>query len=559
MRALKQKLARLVLPFAMRRIQARYRAPLLRLAQDPSKAQWALLSSILRANAETDFGRRHGFAAITDWQAYRAAVPLQTYESLREDIDLQSSCGRGVLTQAQPLCYARTSGTTGQPKDIPVTAEVIAQNGEAQRLAALTLYRRTAFFDGEVLAFTGAPVEGQKSCGVGYGSATGQAQASLSSLIKTLFVLPDEVAAIADYEQKYYLAALLGLAAPKLTGLAAANPSTFLKLIAVVRQHRQQLLADLTNRNTAMLGELERELAEQVRRRLRASPPLSYRLTKLLSGAGAIHLKDVWPDLGALYTWTGGSCAVALDALRPQLPAACQVLDIGYRASEVIATVNLGCGSNRCLPTLHHTVFEFVEREAWEQGRPTFLGLAELEEGEDYYVFVTTAAGLYRYDMNDLVRVTGWIGRTPTLAFLRKGRGVTNITGEKLAEEDVIAAVTGWLTASGRHAPFFLALADQRQGCYRLLIELDGHLTERDAAAIDGALCARNLEYAAKRASGRLGPLRLVPLGAGAGDYCKRQALARGQREAQYKPSCLALESDWPVDLTAFERQECLS
>ncbi len=556
MRMLKQKIARLLLPLAMRRAEARLRRPLLRLADDPESAQWALLSKILRENAETEFGRRHGFSAVTDWQSFRNAIPVQTYESLRKDIDLQASLGLFALTQNQPLCYARTSGTTGQPKDIPVTADVIRQNCEAQRLSALTLYRQTRFFDGEVLAFTGAAVEGRKRSGSGYGSATGQAQASLSRLIKALFVLPDAVAAIENYEQKYYIAALLGLAATKLTGLAAANPSSFLKLLEVVHQQRRQLLADLTERHSALLDQLEPSLAAEVRRRLEKAPPLPQRLEKLLAGQESLSLKALWPDLGALYTWTGGSCAVALDALRPQLPEACRIVDIGYRASEVIATVNLDSRGNSCLPTLNHSVFEFVERKAWERGNPEFHTLAQLEEHQDYYVFVTTTAGLYRYDMNDLVRVSGWIGRTPTLAFLRKGRGVTNITGEKLAEEDVILAVTMWLTAKGRCSPFFVAIAHPRERHYSLLVELDGRLSAQDAAAIDGALRARNLEYDAKRASGRLGPLRLVPLSAGAGEFCKRQALKRGQREAQFKPICLSLERDWQVDLSAFRRME---
>ncbi|MEQ8651499.1 MAG: GH3 auxin-responsive promoter family protein [Kiloniellales bacterium] len=556
MRALKQKLARLVLPLAMRRIEARYRRPLLKLAEDPETAQRQLLSSILRANQQTDFGRRHGFAAIADWQAFRDAVPVQSYEDLRQAIERQARDGRPLLTEAQPLCYARTSGTTGQPKDIPVTACIIRQNSEAQQLSALTLYRRTRFFEGEVLAFTGAAVEGRKGCGIAFGSATGQAQASLSSLVKALFVLPDAASAIEDYEQKYYLAALLGLASSKLTGLAAANPSTFLKLVETVQQLRHRLLADLSCRNSALLDQLQPRLASEVRRRLKRSRPLPTRLRDLLAGDRPLSLNALWPDLGALYTWTGGSCAVALEALRPQLPADCQIVDIGYRASEVIATVNLDGPGQGCLPTLNHTVFEFVERAAWEDGRPDFRTLAELEEGAAYYVFVTTAAGLYRYDMNDLVRVTGWIGRTPTLAFLRKGRGVTSITGEKLAEEDVIAAVTAWLTAKGRHAPFFVALADPRSRGYRLLIELEGRVADRDAAAIDAALRARNLEYDAKRASGRLKPLQLVPLIRGAGEACKRQALARAQREAQYKPVCLAEAGDWSFDLSAFQLPE---
>ena len=49
--------------------------------------------------------------------------------------------------------------------------------------------------------------------------------------------------------------------------------------------------------------------------------------------------------------------------------------------------------------------------------------------------------GLYRYFINDLIEVTGWFQKTPTIRFVQKGKGVTNVTGEKLYEFHVIEAV----------------------------------------------------------------------------------------------------------------------
>ena len=54
---------------------------------------------------------------------------------------------------------------------------------------------------------------------------------------------------------------------------------------------------------------------------------------------------------------------------------------------------------------------------------------------------MSTQTGLYRYFMNDIVRVTGKFHETPTIQFVQKGKGVTNITGEKLYESQVIQAV----------------------------------------------------------------------------------------------------------------------
>ena len=136
-------------------------------------------------------------------------------------------------------------------------------------------------------------------------------------------------------------------------------------------------------------------------------------------------------------TWTGGSCGIALGSLSPLLPADTAIIEWGYSASEFRGTINIDAKHNTCLPTLTNTFFEFMERQKRETGGKDFLGLDELQEGHEYYVFITTIDGLYRYDINDIVRVNGRVFETPALEFVQKGKGVTNITGEKLTEAQV--------------------------------------------------------------------------------------------------------------------------
>ena len=123
------------------------------------------------------------------------------------------------------------------------------------------------------------------------------------------------------------------------------------------------------------------------------------------------------------------------------------------------------------LPLVTHHFYEFVRRADWENEEPTFLGLHELSPGEDYYIFMTTRSGLYRYHINDIVRAEPGIGPCPGLRFLQKGRGVTNITGEKLSEDQLIAAVGEVLAANGLSATSFLALADEAAARYALYLE----------------------------------------------------------------------------------------
>ena len=51
-------------------------------SQDPAKAQQRLLREIVGTNANTEFGRRHGFGGVTSFREFQERVPISTYEDL---------------------------------------------------------------------------------------------------------------------------------------------------------------------------------------------------------------------------------------------------------------------------------------------------------------------------------------------------------------------------------------------------------------------------------------------------------------------------------------------
>jgi len=54
---------------------------------------------------------------------------------------------------------------------------------------------------------------------------------------------------------------------------------------------------------------------------------------------------------------------------------------------------------------------------------------------------LTTTGGLYRYCINDVVEVTGFYHQAPLLAFVRKGKDMSNLTGEKLHVNQILLAM----------------------------------------------------------------------------------------------------------------------
>ena len=93
--------------------------------------------------------------------------------------------------------------------------------------------------------------------------------------------------------------------------------------------------------------------------------------------------------------------------------------------------------------------YEFIPEAEMESDRPHALTVGQLEEGESYYIVLTSPNGLYRYDINDVVRVAGFHGRTPMFEFMRKGRDMVNLEGEKLHVSQLIQAVEAAQTSVG--------------------------------------------------------------------------------------------------------------
>ena len=535
----------------MRIYRHRHWLPLERNASRPDIAQREVLRAIVSANSATTFGREHGFAEIDCARIFGERVPVQQYETLRPYIERQRRTGQTELTAEAPLFYAQTSGTTGTPKYIPITRTSLAMHRAEQALFSYLQFRACpSAFDGMAMGIMGAAVEGRLDSGHSVGSVSGHLYASLPRFIQSRFVVPPAVSTIADYDLKYRVILHLALAQPRITYIGSPNPSTFLRLLHVLKIEREMLLRSLATGLSSVTAALDPSLQQLVASRMPAMPDRAALLNKLPE----LTYANVWPDVKLLTTWTGGSCGIALGALRKTLPVQTLVMELGYQATEVRGTIPLEAETPGGLPPLGHTFFEFVERSAWDRKRPDYLTVDQLEQGFQYYVLITTPAGLYRYFMNDLVEVTGFFRKTPLLRFVQKGKGVTSLTGEKLYEAQVIDAVQNELPRCGVIPTFFVMIADDEKMSYRLLVEGQAGLPESSAVgqAVDRRLAELNIEYRAKRDSGRLAPLTLAWLRPGAGEAYKAAAVSAGQREGQLKPAVLQHRKDLLIPLDQF-------
>jgi len=526
-----------------------------RAARDPMALQHALLARIVKENRDTTFGRRHGFSQIRDYDDFRRLLPVSDYEMLRPYVDAEIQSGEPALTKEAPVQYVRTSGTTGKAKDIPLTRTHLKALRRIQR-ASVALQHRACpeAFSGGILAVVSPAFEGMLANGKPFGSASGIVAGNTPSVVLEKFVLPPQVLTIADSRVKYLLILRLALAWPDITYIGAANSSTLLTLMKLYREHESILIDDIRQGSFFLLDRIPQDVLSVIRPRLVASPDRADQLS-LLAKTEEVRMADLWPAARMVVTWTCASAGIAVDALRRELSDRIRVLELGYVSSEFRGTITLGLRAGSGLPTLDTHFFEFVEREKWDAGQAEFLTLGQLRKGIDYYILVTTPSGLYRYFINDLIRVRGFLYKMPLFKFMQKGKGVTNITGEKLYESQVLAAVRTVAAEFGLSSRFVMMLADEEERGYRLYVETESAgnpAAELLSVHVDEKLCALNVEYSAKRESERLGALHATWLKPGALDAYKQFCVAQGQREGQFKTVALAYRKTFSFDLDAW-------
>ena len=139
------------------------------------------------------------------------------------------------------------------------------------------------------------------------------------------------------------------------------------------------------------------------------------------------------------------------------------------------------------------------------------------------------------------MRVEGFYGDTPVIAFLNKGKHFSSLTGEKLTEHQVTIAVRKVCEELQNPIERFVLCPQWAETPYYVLIVEQADLTRGELRTalperVDRALQEVNIEYATKRKSERLDPIRLVLIRDGVFERHKQERIRlQGGRSEQYK------------------------
>jgi hypothetical protein len=513
--------------------------------QDPNRVQEALLADILAHQCETAFGRDHGFATCKTIADYRRQVSVAGYEAI-EPYLARVRRGETNALLADPTIYmfALTSGTTATRKYIPVTSRYLADYRQSWNIWGLKVFTdHKELLLTSIVQMAGDADEFRTEAGIPCGAVTGLTATMQKRIVRRHYCVPAEVSRVKDAQAKYY--AVMRLALPKHVGLwVAANPSTMISLARALDQHKERLIRDVHDGTLDATLELPGDVRKVIEARLKPAPERAKELEEVVRETEHLYPKDAWTKPFLLGNWTGGSMGAYLQHY-PRYFGNNWVRDVGLIASEGRMTIPFADGTTAGVLDVTTHYFEFIPEGEIDSPQPTVLGAHELVEGGRYYILLTTAYGLYRYHIHDVVRVVGFFHKTPLIEFLSKGSYFSNLTGEKLSEYHVtqsMAKVLGELGLSLGTYSVAPCWPEEDGGVpyYGLFLEEAdagrGDLAER----MEEELCRVNIEYESKRSSARLGPVRVEVLPTG---YWSRWDRARLERNGgtleQYKHPCL--------------------
>lgn len=501
-------------------------------------SQRAVLADLLACNADTKFGREHGFDRIRTLDEYRGAVPIRDYAALAPWIERAAHGESGVLTADDPVVYFTSSGSTGTPKKVPVTRrfmrttffpfyyaawapmaehfpEVVAEPDAVLNLKhdPLPALRTTP---------SGRPHLGASQ--VDFGTTFGEPLSAEPGSRASWETLTNPVDP-GDHLEKQYLR-LRRAVEGDVRCVIGINPAMVAALPYQLRLWWPRILKEIRD---GTLGGLPYRAP---------NPDRAAELERLTTRFGAVRPAHVWPNLRVVFCWTTGVATLYLPRLREEFGIGVTVLPAPVAASEGPVGVALDRHGSAGSLVVTASVYEFVDADTDLAPDAATLAPHELEPGREYHVVFSHVGGLYRYAVGDVVRVVDMTAGVPRVEYA--GRATTvGVAGERLRDAHVIRAVAAATAATG--------LEVRNVSCHPPAAEGDGYAvalapqdpwsateTTRFAAVFDQALAAAP-GYRTARDTGRLAPAAPRVLPADAFLRAWHAEVAAGVRPAQVK------------------------
>jgi hypothetical protein len=435
-------------------------------AVDPVVAQTEVLRELLFTARETSFGRAHGFTSLLDrddlMDAFSRTVPMHDHDAMHSQWWNRIHAGEADVTwPGKPPYFALSSGTTGrESKRIPVTHEMLASIRKAgvKQFSALHNFDLPADFFEKDIMMLGSSTNLKEHNGHLEGEISGISASNIPFWFKGYYKPGAEIARIDDWDMRVHLIA--ERAAEWDVGALSGIPSWLeLMMKAVIERHR------LSN----------------------------------------IH--EIWPNLQVFAS--GGIAFEPYEKSFNQLLAhPITVIDTYFASEGFFACQTRPDTKSMELLVDNGIYYEFVPFQ------PEYLSgdgspaphapvhtVANVKEGVEYVMLVSTVAGAWRYMIGDTITFTD-VERME-LRITGRTKFFLNVVGSQLSVDKMNDAMRHLEQHFEMAIPEFTVAAVRIDGQWNHVWHLGTQLEQSDdgmlAMELDEFLKAVNKNYAVAR------------------------------------------------------------
>ena len=512
------------------------------------ETQQQTLQRLLRLNGASRFCREYSLAPNLSVDEFRKRIAVSDYEVFRPWIEqMQRGKHDALLGNSNKLLmYAITSGTTDKAKLIPITDHFVRDYRRSWQhwgIATHQSHPRMKLL--RMVQIISSHNRWQTEDGTPCGNISGLVTAMQKPIIRKLYTVPGQAAQIDHADAKKHTTARFALADCCVGMFVTANPGTLLQLMEFSNANAARLIRDIHDGtlNHAALSNVE---TESLRPFLKSDPARAAQLEAVVTARGVLSAAQCWPDLQCLAVWTGGSAGAYRNQLQ-QTFGNIPLRDHGLHASEGRMTIPFEDNTSAGVLDIESHFFEFIPVDEIDSTDPVVLEAHELERDAEYFILLTTSSGLYRYNIFDVVRCTGFRGTTPLLEFRHKGQHLSSIAGEKLSESQVVESVGAVCQQLGFSVQQFTLTPEWGEPPGYTLFVASGRTSASDrtafenfAVSVDAALCQRNCEYSEKRSTNRLAMVRCEVVSPESWSrFATNRLRSSGGSPEQYKHPCL--------------------
>ncbi|KAB2006208.1 hypothetical protein ES319_D11G327000v1 [Gossypium barbadense] len=538
------------------------------LTNNAHELQEQMLEEILRRNAGTEYLSRFFPSGQADKQNFKTNVPIVTYEDIKPYIDRIANGETSSILFADPISqFLRSSGTSGgQQKLIPITTESFERGCYHSFLADVVMKKCFSVSDeGRSLSLYFCKPDMETPSGLvasSYVTFYSKSNIFKTSLAK-FCISPIETILCLDIKQSMFCQLLTGLLQrDKVVLFGSTFASLLARTIKFLEDYWRELCCNIRtgylsdwiidpgckNAMSLILTMPNPELADLIQQ-----------ICEDKSWEGVI--KKLWPKIKYISSICTGSMSQYIPLLE-FYGGGIPLVSPSYASSEACFGINLKPLSNpfdvsyTFLPNIAYFEFLPVNKDGGGKAQVTRtidkpVDLANVKLGQYYEVVVTTLAGLYRYRVGDVLRVTGFYNKSPQFQFVERQNVVLSIDADKTTEEDLWKAITNAkliLEPFGVMLTAYNSYSDisSTPGRYVLFWELkmkdSNDLPKLDVKIMEQCCCiveeSFDFTYKSLRKGGAISGLELRVVKRGSFDELMDFYISKGASISQYKPPC---------------------